>query len=417
MAGGQPAQTRGLRSQNRRAILGVIRRLRRIARVDIARETGISAATVTSITADLLGEGLVEEVLDDAGPEMTSEPTRGRPRVLLRIRPDAFLIGGTKISEDHITVTLMDFEGTEALHHVAPLPRDNAAAEIVVEHLRAAVREALRRLGRPEADLSCLGVGLPGFIDTGRGLVHWSPCFRARDVDFGALLGAAFGCPVFLDNDANLAALAEQWFGYGRGLSEFLVVTIEHGVGMGVVLDHRLYRGARGIGAEFGHIKVELDGALCRCGQRGCLEAYVADYALLREAAVALRREEDPAVSQRDQLDALFAAAKAGDPMALSIFNRAGRMLSMALANLINIFDPALIIFSGEQMRYDFLYGAQVLDQMRDNALALDRPPPEVRVHKWGDRLWAMGAAALAIDGLTDRALLDPPARGEPRGM
>lgn len=399
-----PAQPQGLRQRNRRAILATIRRLRRAARVDVARDTGISAATVTSITAELVAEGLVEEVLDET-PELGERGgARGRPRVLLRVRPDAFLVCGAKISEDHVTLTLMDFEGSEQLHHVAPMPPGAESAAPVVGHLRAAVEEALRLSGRDIAALDCLGVGLPGFIEAGRRVVHWSPCFRARDVDFGALLDAAFPFPVFLDNDANLAALAEQWFGYGKGVPEFLVVTIEHGVGMGIVLDHRLYRGGRGIGGEFGHTKVELDGALCRCGQRGCLEAYVADYALLREAATALDFRGGP-VDRQGQLDALFAAAKGGDAVALSIFSRAGRMFGLALANLVNIFDPALIIFSGEQMRYDFLYGARVLDQMRDNALRLDRPPPEVRVHKWGDRLWAMGAAALAIDGLTDRVL------------
>lgn len=404
MPDGLPAQPQGLRLRNRRAVLAAIRRLRRAARVDVARDTGISAATVTSITAELVAEGLVEEVLDEAPEPGERGGARGRPRVLLRVRPDAFLVCGAKISEDHITVTLMDFEGGEQLNHVARMPRGSDSAAPVAGHLRAAVAEALTLLGRDFGALDCLGVGLPGFLEASRRLVHWSPCFRARDVDFGALLDEAFPCPVFLDNDANLAALAEQWFGYGKGVPEFLVVTIEHGVGMGIVLDHKLYRGGRGIGAEFGHTKVELDGALCRCGQRGCLEAYVADYALLREATTALDLGARP-VDRQAELDALFAAAKAGDAMALSIFNRAGRMFSLALANLVNIFDPALIIFSGEQMRYDFLYGTRVLDQMRDNALCLDRPPPEVRVHKWGDRLWAMGAAALAIDGLTDRVL------------
>jgi predicted NBD/HSP70 family sugar kinase len=400
---GQPSQVQGLRNQNRRAILGAIRRRKRTARVEIARETGISAATVTSITADLVAEGLVEEVLDDGRAGIGA---RGRPRVLLRIRPDAYLVGGAKISDDHITITLMDFEGTEAQHHVAPLPRGETAEE-VVEHLRRGMAEALGRIGRGIGELDCLGVGLPGFIDAAAGLVHWSPCFRETGVDFGRMLEAAFPFPVFLDNDANLAALAEQWFGYGKGVADFLVVTIEHGVGMGIVLDHRLFRGTRGIGAEFGHTKVQIDGALCRCGQRGCLEAYVADYALLREAAIALERDLDRPQTPKAELDALFAAAKAGDAAALSIFNRAGRMFSIGLANLINIFDPALIIFSGEQMRYDFLYGARVLEQMRENALRLDRPPPQIRVHKWGGRLWAMGAAALAIDGLTDRVMAE----------
>lgn len=403
-----PGQVQGLRSQNRRAILAAIRRSGRTARVEIARETGISAATVTSITADLVARGLVEEVMDEEA--RLPGITRGRPRVLLRIRPDAFLVGGAKISEDHITVTLMDFEGTESQHHVIEARLIEKTPLEVVAHLRRATEEALAQTGRGLRDLSCLGVGLPGFVEAARGRVYWSPCFRARDVPFGDLLEAAFPFPVFLDNDANLAALAEQWFGYGRGVADFLVVTIEQGVGMGIVLDHRLFRGTRGIGAEFGHVKVERDGALCRCGQRGCLEAYVADYALLREASMALD-PGGPALEPRAALDALFAAAKAGDATALSVFNRAGRMFSVGLANLLNIFDPELIIFSGEQMRYDFLYGAHVLEQMRDNAIAVERPAPRVRVHKWGDRLWAMGAAALAIDGLTERVLRDAPPR------
>ena len=96
------------------------------------------------------------------------------------------------------------------------------------------------------------------------------------------------GMPVAIDNDANLVAMAELWFGAGRDLSDFAVVTLEHGVGMGFVMNHRLYRGARNVGMEIGHTKVQLDGALCRCGQRGCLEAYLADYALAREATTAL---------------------------------------------------------------------------------------------------------------------------------
>ncbi|WP_233713136.1 ROK family transcriptional regulator [Amaricoccus solimangrovi] len=401
-----PGQVQGLRSQNRRAILAAIRRLGRTARVDIARETGMSAATVTSITADLVARGLVEEVVDEEA--RTAGVTRGRPRVLLRIRPDAYLVGGAKISEDHITVTLMDFEGNESHHHVVELRLLDKSPEEVAAHLRRATEAALKLTGRALGDLACLGVGLPGFVEAARGRVWWSPCFRMRDVPFGALLAAAFPFPVFIDNDANLAALAEQWFGYGQGVADFLVVTIEQGVGMGIVLDHRLFRGTRGIGAEFGHVKVERDGALCRCGQRGCLEAYVADYALLREAPMALD-PGGPPLAPRAALDALFAAAKAGDPTALSIFDRAGRMFSLGLANLVNIFDPALVIFSGEQMRFDFLYGARVLEQMRGNTLATGRPGPRVRVHKWGDRLWAMGAAALAIDGLTERVLREPP--------
>src|SRR5690606_19716487 len=126
--------------------------------------------------------------------------------------------------------------------------------------------------------------------------------------------------PVLIDNDANMVTLAELWFGAGRALNDFAVVTIEHGVGMGLVLNHRLYRGAMGQGMEIGHTKVQLDGALCRCGQRGCLEAYVADYALVREASTALNWG-NRAHSTHVMLESLYDHAKAGNVAARAIFD------------------------------------------------------------------------------------------------
>ncbi|MCB1336606.1 MAG: ROK family protein, partial [Maritimibacter sp.] len=134
--------------------------------------------------------------------------------------------------------------------------------------------------------------------------------------------------------------------------------------------------------------------------QRGCLEAYVADYALLREAAVTL-----PGLigdTPEDRLDALFAAARAGEKTAQSILERASRMFAMGLANLVNIFDPGLIIVSGERMSHDFLYSDEVIEMMKSLVVQVDAPPPEVRIHKWGDMMWAKGAAAYAMEGVTD---------------
>ncbi|MCP4821834.1 MAG: ROK family protein, partial [Shimia sp.] len=217
----------------------------------------------------------------------------------------------------------------------------------------------------------------------------------------GQILTETLGIPVFLDNDANLVAMAEKSFGLGQGHSDFIVVTIESGVGMGVVINDEIYRGTRGCGAEFGHTKVQLEGALCRCGQRGCLEAYVADYALLREAMSASGGEDSR------QVEELLAAAKGGDAVAGSIVERAGRMFAMGLANLVNIFDPELIILAGEQMQASHLYAEEVIEAMRKLIVQVDKAPPEVVVHKWGNQMWARGAAAYALDNVSELALQD----------
>ncbi|HAD29624.1 MAG TPA: sugar kinase, partial [Rhodobacteraceae bacterium] len=153
---------------------------------------------------------------------------------------------------------------------------------------------------------------------------------------------------------------------------------------------------------EFGHIKVQLDGALCRCGQRGCLEAYVADYALLREAHL-LNDSAD--ISADQKIEQLLKRAQDGDALASNIVSRAGRMFAMGLANIVNIFDPEVIILAGERMQFDHLYADEVLNSIKSLIVQVDQSPPEVMVHKWDDLMWAKGAAAYALEGVEESAV------------
>jgi len=379
---------------NRAAILECISTAGEIARVDIAKSTEINPATVTAMTSDLLEEGIVEALLDEEKQNIK----RGRPRVKLRLNPKAFILAGAKISEDAITVAIIDFAGNQLSEFIRKGNSFSISKEQLAENLKEAISAAISNTDFYLSDISALGVGVPGYVDIASECVHWSPAISDTPTNFVKTLRTVFDFPVMLDNDVNLATLAEQRFGLGKGVSDFLVVTIEHGVGMGIVLNNNLFRGTRGLGGEFGHTKVQLNGALCRCGQRGCLEAYVADYALLREADTAFQFKNSHDLPTGQRLDALYREAKAGNQAALSIFERAGKIFGMGLANLVNIFDPSLIIFSGERMQFDFLYEEDVIEELRKNTLDIDRAPPEVRVHKWGDLLWAKGAAAWATE-------------------
>ncbi len=387
------------RHTGRRQVLSVIRDAGQIARIDIADKISGSPATVTAITAELLAEGLIEEHTPETPP---SGSPRGRPRVALKIRGAAHMLAGIKVAAHAISVCFLDFEGQEAGQFEAEMPKPALSAPELVAFLDETLRKACEKIGVPLARLSGVGLGVAGIIDAPRGLVYWSPILTARNVPLRDLLAARLPMPVFIDNDANLVAKAEQLFGEGKGVRDFIVVTIEQGVGMGIVIDNRIYRGTRGCGAEFGHTKVQLDGALCRCGQRGCLEAYVADYALLREAGT-LNLPDSPTAHAR--LDTLFQAAKDGDEAAGLIFHRASRMFALGLANIINIFDPALIILSGERMKFDYFYAQEVLDAVKSSVLQIDAPLPDIRIHKWGDLMWAKGAAAYAMEEVSDMSV------------
>ena len=386
----------------RQQIFEHVRAEGRAARADVTRALGISAGSATTLTADLIAAGLLREV-----EGLPREAGRGRPPVALEVVPEASYVIGIKLSDEVHSAVLTDFAGHILADATLPIPTSRKSLDTVLDEIDELMETVLKSAKKSLCDISAVGIGMSGIVDHDTGTVSWSPLLTEPDIDLRAAFVARFGVPLYVDNDANVLTLAELWFGAGRTIADFAVVTIENGVGMGLVLESRLFRGARGMGLELGHTKVQLDGALCRCGQRGCLEAYLADYALAREAATALHRNPRNLQSPNAMLDALFAQAKSGNEAARTIFRRAGRYLSVGLANVIQLFDPGLIILSGERMQYDYLYADEVLSEMQKLTLSDGRTPCNVEIHAWGGMAWARGATALALSAVTETVLGD----------
>ncbi|WP_376876101.1 ROK family protein [Albirhodobacter sp. R86504] len=385
----------------RQQIFERVRAAGSIARVQLAKDLAVSPASVTTITSELIEAGYLQEV----AALRETDTVRGRPAVALGVKPTAHLVAGIKLSDREHTAVIVDFAGNLlADEAITRIPNALATSDLsnATEEL---LERVCRKAGIAREQLTAVGLGVPGFVDCPTGVVHWSPVLQETHVPLARIVSERIGIPVHVDNDANLVTLAELWFGAGRSLPDFAVVTIEHGLGMGFVLNHRLFRGVRGMGMELGHTKVQLDGALCRCGQRGCLEAYVADYALVREAQTALNLPNRDTQSTGILLESLYDHAKAGNAAARSIFHRAGRYLALGLANVINIFDPEFIILSGERMRYDYLYAKETFAEMGNMVLQTGRARPHIETHAWGDLLWAHGAAALALHEVTESRL------------
>lgn len=385
----------------RQQVFERIRAAGQISRSQIAKELAVSPASVTTTTQELIEAGLIEEI----NSQREGEAGRGRPAVALGVRAEAHRVVGLKLSDGSLSAVVTDFAGHHlADHHLDRMPEPMTSAE-AVSLIDMLVDTVTTKAGMSRRDLSAIGIAMPGFIESAAGTVLWSSILAERHVPLAALAANRLGLPVHIDNDANLCALAELWFGAGRGRSDFAVVTIEQGLGMGLVLNHRLYRGARGLGMELGHIKVQLDGALCRCGQRGCLEAYTADYALAREATVALNLTNRDGRPMKVLLESLYDHAKAGNGAARSIFRRAGRYLAAGLSNIVNLFDPELIIISGDRMRFDYLYAQETLAEMENLAIQTGKPLPPIEINAWGHLLWAHGAAALALSQVSENLL------------
>lgn len=374
------------RALTRLRVLNCIRDAGEASRTDIAAALKLSPATVTFVTSGLMAGNLIEEV---TGQDTPDNGRRGRPRVSLRLTKDRYHVAGIKIARETMSVLILDFDGTEIASETLPLPAASMEAEELVLAVKDGVTQACEGLPGGVDALSGISIGMAGQIDAAAAHVHWSSSLNHRNTDLAPLLSKHLPCAAFVENDANLVAKAEQLFGEARGLSNFLVVTIEHGIGLGIVLDGKLYRGERGCGAEFGHTKVALGGAPCQCGQHGCLEAYVGSYAVLRTAM-----PDTPTATIADVTE----AAANGHEAAQEALHQAGQMFGLGLANLINLFDPECIILAGTQYAFDHLHSPAVWERIKECVVNADAPLPEIRVHNWRDLMWARGAAALGIE-------------------
>ena len=370
-------------------VLDAIRLREPIARIDIASATGMSPATVTAITAELLEAGMIAPENDE---HKSGDGKRGRPRARLRLHPSAATVAGVKVGAHSITVLLTDFTGTDIGHSEHQLAHRQNGPEVLCEEIVTALRSACEAHSIPEASLAGAVIGIAGYIDGATGFVHWSSSLDERGIDFAGLLQSHTPYPVFIENDVNLVAKAEHLFGLGKELNSFLVATVEHGIGLGIVLDGVLHRGARGCGAEFGHTKITPGGPQCQCGQRGCLEAYAGEYAIVRRA------NEIAGESAFDSFVGVVQAARQNNKAARVAIGEAQESFAMGLANLVNLFDPEEIIIASQIGADHPLCASSVLDQVRRMVVQVDTPMPQLRVHGWDDLMWARGAAAQALE-------------------
>lgn len=370
-----------IRDLNRSAVLALIGSEGPIARVEIARRLSLSAATVTEVTRVLVADGLIR-VVDQAAS------SGGRPPLLLGLVAEAAHALGVKIAPDRIAIVQVSLDGEILKRSETPFDAlgPNALGRLV-DLLRTAVdaTDGARLLG--------IGLGVPGTVDAQSGVVD-APILGWRSIALGQTLRDELGIPVLIDNDVNTLAVAERLYGRGRNAENFLTVTIGRGVGLGIVVGGDVYRGARGGAGEFGHVPIVENGPPCECGMRGCLESLVADPALVGRAVQAGLLDSD--VSIHDGIDQLRGLADDGQAEARRIYAEAGSILGRAVAGLVNVLSPQVVILSGEGARawmhlattFTAAFRAATFPSLRGVGLEVD---------PWDDAKWARGAAALVL--------------------
>ena len=378
-----------IRAINRSTILNTIKTYGAIPRAEIARLTGLSPATVSGISAELIQENLVFE-------KETGDSSGGRRPIMLAINPHGGYVVGIKVMEDHALGALTDLEATLLGKQSYPLTDTSPLG--VSQALSELIWELLNKSENPAPNLMGVGVGLAGIVDSVQGLVRQSPFFGWIDVPLRELIQDRVNAPVYLDNDVNTLAFAEKWFGAGRGIDNFLVVTFGRGIGLGIVVNGQFHHGTRGSAGEVGHIVIQPGGELCACGKRGCLEMYASEPAMLRQSAEAFRQGRLSTLPKTPQ--EMIALAANGETAAQEIFAQAGQLLGQSIANLINIFNPERILINGEGVRA----GKWLFDPMRaaidEHTMPSLRQDVSILVEPFGDDAWARGAASLVLHEL-----------------
>jgi predicted NBD/HSP70 family sugar kinase/biotin operon repressor len=400
-----------IRNINRFDVLQMIRlHDNQISRSELAEMTGLSQATVSSIVGHLIEEGALIE--DDA--RGLAAKGRGRPLVMLRLDPDYTHVVGVKIATHRIDFSVTDFVGNVAASDNIPTDALKLTPAQLIAFVVRGVRACLNKAGKTINDVSGIGVGLPGFIDSRRGIAFWSPVFANPGVNFRELLQTKFAIPVFVENDANLITLAEHWFGMAKGLENAVVITarIEHGNGSGFILNGKLYRGAQGLAAEFGHTKLVFDGPLCQCGERGCMETHTAAFAIIHEAAKAGFRVPKRPLDYNERsllIHAIVAKAEAGDKSMKRVFEQMGRYLGLGIANLVNLLNPQRVVICQGSIRCAHLFEESLRSVAEQMVIPPLKKDLEIVIHYWGDEVWARGAASLVLLELDQRGRSEIP--------
>ncbi|MBP1844910.1 putative NBD/HSP70 family sugar kinase [Rhizobium petrolearium] len=364
-------------TSSQRQLLRVISEAGPLSRTEMASMLGLSKAAMSGIARDLIDLGVLHETETVYG--------QGRPSILLDLHPECAFFVGISLLEDPAPMILSDLNGRIIARQAMPLSRD---PKVIAE----AITEGLPRLleAHPEAGekLSGIGVALSGFVDETQANCVQSTLLNWQDVPLARIIRERSGVETFIENDAKAVAVSEKLFGSAREIQNFSVVSLGDGIGCAHFIEGKLYRGNHGGAGEIAHCTIESGGVPCRCGKRGCLDT-VASMKAIKEMS---RAEGLECTSLSD----IEEKASTGNAAAIRILHRAGSALGLAIANLIQMNDPGLILITHVEGSFDGLFGTVLNQAVETNVLPRYAGQTPIRIKRVDGDVWARGAASIA---------------------
>jgi len=381
---------------NKHALLELVRfAIGGISRADLARKMGLSRAAISSIVNDLL----VTDILREAPREVASS---GRPPINLEINPQRGYVVGIDIGVTHILMGVADLSAQVLSEIDIPFSIEQGpeGGLAVVDNI---LRDLLPQAAIKLEDILAIGVGVPGPVVAEKGAVSEPPVMPGwHNYPIRKHLQTLWGCPISLNNDAEMGALGEWAYGAGRGEQHLAYIKVGSGIGSGFLLNGQIYCGVSGSAGEIGHITVDPHGPLCTCGNRGCLEVFSGGQAIARQAQEAMRSNGHTQLSSLAPIDQITArevalAAQRGDLVAQQILTQAGSHLGTAVANLINLLNPGMVVIGGGVSQIGDLFLEPIRKAVSERCLHAVVQNVRITAAVLGQRSSLMGSVAQAI--------------------
>jgi len=356
-----------------------------LSRADIAQDSGLNKATVSSLVNELLEKQLVYE----SGP---GESSGGRRPVLLHYNQSAGYSIGIDIGVNYILGVVTDLKGN--IINEQKLSMKDSAFEDVLNRVKKMVYTLMEPLPQSPYGVVGIGIGIPGIVDK-QGNILLAPNLGWKNCEIKQQIEEEFNIPVIIENEANAGAYGEKQFGVGKSFNDIIYVSVGIGIGVGLILNNQLYQGVNGFSGELGHMVIQMDGAPCRCGSKGCWEVYASEHALIDNA----KDLDNPT------LESIIDLAKNNDEKAISLFEEIGKYLGFGINNIINTFNPEQIIIGNRLAMAKQWIEQPLQDIVQSHALAFQQKNLQISFSQHSTHSAALGVSAFAFEQFLENEL------------
>ncbi|QXE01421.1 ROK family transcriptional regulator [Terribacillus sp. DMT04] len=365
-----------MKTVNRSLILNKIRLAAPISRAAIAKETGLTPPTVSTIVKELMEQGLVVE-------STLGSSSGGRKPKMLRIQTEGLYVIGVDAGPETVDCILTTLTG-EVIGTVSSKLDVHTNREFLMQ-LSQAVDYLLESYSVKKEHILGIGIAMHGVVDAEAGIGQVAPILKLHHIPIKQEMERVFGVPVKVENDARAMALGESWFGKYDTRDTIVAVNIGSGIGAGIIIQGRLLRGAAGLAGEFGHMSIDLNGEICACGNRGCLQTFASGPAIAKRAGM---------ISG----EAVYQAALKGEETAINVLQETGRTLGIGLINLIHLLNPDRIILGGGVMQSAAYLLPMLREEIEARALTEEATRTEILISELRERATVLGAVALLLE-------------------